>query len=119
MAGDFIAIGHSMGVAWARFRPMGMEQVVACDRVDFVALLAALAAHGANGMVAMVDGVLQMPGTKVPESWRDVRLRFPAGTLTLARRDGGVAVVVFGNADARLQELQRQISDELSRLATR
>jgi hypothetical protein len=98
---------------------MGMEQVVACDRVDFVALLAALAAHGASGMVAMVDGVLQMPGTIVPETWRDVRLRFPAGTLTLARRPGGVAVVVFGNADARLQELQGQVSEALTRLAAR
>jgi hypothetical protein len=96
---------------------MGMEQVVACGRVDFVALLAALAARGTSGMVAMVDGVLQMPGTIVPETWRDVRLRFPAGTLTLSRRPGGVAVVVFGNADARLQDMQRQISDELVRLA--
>jgi hypothetical protein len=94
-----------------------MEQVVACERVDFVALLAALAARGTSGMVAMVDGVLQMPGTTVPEAWRDVRLRFPAGTLTLARRPGGVAVVVFGNADARLQDMQRQVSDELVRLA--
>ena len=96
---------------------MGMEQVVACDRVDFGALLAGLAARGTSGMVAMVDGVLQMPGAIVPETWRDVRLRFPAGTLTLARRPGGVAVVVFGNADARLQDMQRQISDELARLA--
>jgi hypothetical protein len=96
---------------------MGMEQVVACDRVDFVVLLARLAARGATGMVAMVDGVLQMPGTIVPDTWRDVRLRFPVGTLTLARRPGGVAVVVFGNADARLQDMQRQVSDEIARLA--
>jgi hypothetical protein len=98
---------------------MGMEQLVACERVDFPELLRALAARGTSGLVAMVDGVLQMPGTIVPETWRDVRLRFPAGTLTLARRPGGVALVVFGNADARLQELQRQVMDELTRLAAK
>ena len=94
---------------------MGMEQVVACERVDFVALVAALAARGLRGMVVMVDGALQMPGTIVPETWRDVRLRFPAGTVTLARRPGGVAVVVFGNADAALQDVQRQLADALGR----
>ena len=93
---------------------MGMEEVVSCNDVDFAALLAALAARGLRGMVAMVDGVLQMPGATVAPSWRDVRLRFPAGTITLARRPGGVAVVVFGNADETLRAAQRQVVEALA-----
>src|SRR5262245_37727359 len=95
---------------------MGMEVLVAVRSVRFIALLEALAARGIRGMVAMVDGQLQQPGTSVPESWRDVRLRFPAGTVTLARRPEGVAVVVFGNADPPLVEVQQAVSDELARL---
>jgi len=93
---------------------MGMEEVVACTDVDFGALLGALAARGLRGMVAMVDGALQMPGATVAASWRDVRLRFPAGTITLARRPGGVAVVVFGNADEALRAAQRQVLEALA-----
>jgi hypothetical protein len=97
---------------------MGMEEVVACTDVDFPALLATLATRGLRGMVAMVDGALQMPGAIVAPSWRDVRLRFPAGTITLARRPGGVAVVVFGNADEALRAAQRQVAEALAAPAT-
>jgi hypothetical protein len=96
---------------------MGMEvlvQVVA--PVAFPRLLAELATGGLRGLVAMVDGQLQMPGTVVPETWRDVRLRFPAGTVTLVRRPGAVAVVVFGNADAGLVAAQKQVAETLERL---
>jgi hypothetical protein len=90
--------------------------VTACTPVSLEALLSALAGRGLRGMVAMVDGVLQMPGAIVSETWRDVRLRFPVGTLTLARRGADVAVVVFGNADAPLQAAQTAVAEELGRL---
>ena len=64
----------------------------------------------------MVDGVLQMPAAIVPETWRDLRLRFPVGTVTLTRRGADVAVVVFGNADAPLQAAQAAVAEELGRL---
>lgn len=59
--------------------------------------------------VLMVDNQLHAPGTPLPAGWRDVRLRTPAGMLSLKRRDGGVAIVVFGNASLELVEMQRQI----------
>src|SRR5690349_17626065 len=96
---------------------MGMEVLVtACTPVSLDALLSALAGRGLRGMVAMIDGVLQMPSAIVPETWRDVRVRFPAGTLTLARRGSDIAVVVFGNADAALQAAQAAVAEELGRL---
>ncbi len=92
---------------------MGMELVVHSSHVVFPQLLTALAARGLNGLVAMVDGQLQPMGATVPEAWRDVRLRFPVGTVTLTRRPDGVAVVVFGNADAGLQDAQRLVAEVL------
>jgi hypothetical protein len=92
---------------------MGMEVVVPCERVDFPALLGALAAGGHTGMVAMVDGALVLPTAPVPDGWRDVRLRFAPGMITLARRPGGVAIVVFGNAGDDLRRLQEAIAAAL------
>jgi hypothetical protein len=42
-----------------------------------------------------------------------VRLRTPAGIVTLRRVSGGVAVVVFGNADDRLRTAQRRVAETL------
>jgi hypothetical protein len=59
----------------------------------------------------MVDNVLQGPGARPPAHWRDVRLRTPAGVVTLRRTASGVSVVVFGNADEKLQAAQRRVAE--------
>jgi hypothetical protein len=71
-------------------------------------LLQDLGAAGLASELVMIDGRLVLPNTPIPEGWREVRLRSPAGTLTLARRSAGVSVVVFGNADAALQAAQEK-----------
>ena len=48
-----------------------------------------------------------------PVTWRDARLRTPAGVVTLRRVPSGVAVVVFGNADEPLRTAQRTIAQTL------
>jgi hypothetical protein len=77
------------------------------------ALLERLGAAGLPCTIAMVDNVLQGPGATPPATWRDVRLRTPAGVVTLRRVSGGVAVVVFGNADDRLLAAQRTVAETL------
>jgi hypothetical protein len=78
-----------------------------------VPVLDALAAAGLPSAVAMVDNALRPPAAPPPEEWRDVRLRTPAGMVTLRRRPDGVAVVVFGNADEPLQAAQHTIAETL------
>ncbi|MSP60413.1 MAG: hypothetical protein EXR72_08735 [Myxococcales bacterium] len=95
---------------------MGLPLHVDRDRVPLELLLAALATAGMACAVMMVDGGLRAPGAAPPEEWRDVRLRTPAGTVTLTRDRGGVTVMVFGNADAALQAAQRRIADAISAL---
>jgi hypothetical protein len=91
---------------------MGLEIVVPRTRpCPLLPLLEALAAGGLACSVAMVDRVLLGPGASVPTDWRDARLRTPAGMLALRRSANGVAVVVFGNADATLQAAQRTVAD--------
>src|SRR4051794_17704984 len=98
---------------------MGMEILVPRPHTSGVlpALLDALAAGGFRSSLIMVDGQLVMPNAPPPPAWRDVRLRTPGGTVTLARREGGIAVVVFGNADDALRAAQLRIADALRSLA--
>jgi hypothetical protein len=96
---------------------MGLEVVVprtgACAIAD---LVKRLAQGGLSAQVLMVDGNLHGPNAPVKDDWRDVRLKLAAGTLSLKRRPDGIAVVVFGNADAALTDAQRQVAAALSSL---
>ncbi|HJZ83858.1 MAG TPA: hypothetical protein VKN99_01755 [Polyangia bacterium] len=99
---------------------MGLEIVVPRPNPPALPLLLErLAAAGLPSMIVMIDGALAAPGAGAPAvsaDWRDLRLRTPAGTATLLRRPDGVAVVVFGNADAQLQAAQRTIAETLAAL---
>lgn len=93
---------------------MGNEVVVAgADEARLPGALARLGAWGPT-VVLMVDGQLRMPNAPLPEAWSDVRLRTPGGTVSVKKRPGGLAVVVFGNADAALEEAQRRVAAALS-----
>src|SRR5262249_32899250 len=73
----------------------------------------ALAAAGPPSATAMVNGRLVPPSAPLPAEWAEVRLRTPTGMVTLRRQPDGIAVVVFGNADAALQAVQRQVADAI------
>jgi hypothetical protein len=93
---------------------MGLEVVVPRHApLALATVLERLAAAGLASTVAMVDNVLQGPGALPPATWRDARLRTPAGMVALRRTASGVAVVVFGNADASLQAAQRTVAETI------
>ncbi len=93
---------------------MGLEVIVPrVSSVGLATLLDRLTAAGLPSAVAMVDNVLQGPGASPPGTWRDARLRTPAGVVTLRRVPSGVAVVIFGNADDALRAAQRTIAETL------
>jgi hypothetical protein len=97
---------------------MGAREHVAGKGPFLIApLLADLAASGLPCVILMVDDQLQMPGAAPPPEWREVRLRTPAGMVTLSRDESGVSVVVFGNADPPLLDAQRRVAAALGRAA--
>jgi hypothetical protein len=81
---------------------------------DLGALLAKLDGAGLPSAVLMIDQQLVAPGAPPPARWRDVRLKTPAGTVTLKLDGGAVAVTVFGNADPPLVAAQETIARLLS-----
>jgi hypothetical protein len=97
---------------------MGLERVIATQGVPSLAkLLERLAAAGVASSLMMVDNALVSPKLPPPSEWRDVRLKTPAGAVTLKRRADGVAVIVFGNADPALLAAQTAVADALASLA--
>jgi hypothetical protein len=82
---------------------MGLTHSVAVRQPpDLAALLEALTRAGLPSVPMMIDNQLVAPNAPPPARWRDVRLKTPAGTLTLKLDGSTVHLVVFGNADAGL-----------------
>jgi hypothetical protein len=91
---------------------MGLETNIPGAAADLGRVRDALRAGG--GLLAMIDGQLCMPDGPVPATWSDARFRFPAGMITLQRRPGGLAILVFGNATSDLQETVRRAGELLA-----
>ena len=96
---------------------MGLEVSVRCTR-PLAEALATLAAAKQPCQVAMVDGALVFPNAPIPPSWTEVRLRTPAGMVTLRRPTGDrpgdeVSLVVFGNASAEVLAMRERIAAAL------
>src|SRR5947209_6129452 len=76
-----------------------------------------LASAGLVVQMRMIDGQLAFPDELPPDDWRDLRVAAPAGMLTLRRAAGRIEVVVWGNADAALQETAAAMASALAVLA--
>lgn len=93
---------------------MGLERLVPTAPTTLTEISTRLTTRNL-GMIVMVDNNFIAPGKPFPDSWRDARVRTPAGTVSIVRRDsGGAAVVVFGNADPALLATQEHIVAALS-----
>jgi hypothetical protein len=94
---------------------MGVELVIPLQGpCPLAPVLDRLAAAGQPCAVLMIDRQLWPPGRPLPEVWSDVRLKTPAGMVTLASRPNGIAVVAFGNAGEELRAVQAAIAAALS-----
>ena len=93
---------------------MGLDIVVPKEKRTLSEALGMLIQSGQEIEIMMMNGALVNPETTLPVSWNDVRLRTPAGTVTVTRRAGSLAVVVFGNADPALVAMQQKIASLLS-----
>src|SRR4051812_33992118 len=78
--------------------------------LTWAALRATLADRGVAVHRRMTDGKLVLPAPEPPAVWRELRMSLPGGMVSLRREGGGLAVVVWGNAPADLQQAQRQLA---------
>jgi hypothetical protein len=88
---------------------MGQELAVSAH-APLAEVLATLGAAGAPCHVLMVDGQLVPPTSPPPRTWTEVRLRTPAGMITLRQRGPQVVLLVFGNAEVALLALRDRMA---------
>jgi hypothetical protein len=95
---------------------MGLSKLVPRrDTPPLAELLEQLARAGLPSLILMVDNQLVSPKVPPPSAWRDLRLKTPAGTVSLKRDAAGISVTVFGNADEALLAAQEIIAKALDR----
>lgn len=83
---------------------MGVERAVSCAGgvPDWPTVSARLAAAGQPAAVRMIDGLPAFPDEEPPADWRELRLGFAAGMVTVRRTPDGVRLVTWGTDDPKL-----------------
>jgi hypothetical protein len=92
---------------------MGLETNVTIG-TDLATALTALGRGGVACQVLMVDGQLVPPAAPPPASWTEVRLRTPAGMVTVRRRGDQATVLVFGNAAPEVLAVRDRVAEALA-----
>jgi hypothetical protein len=92
---------------------MGVQRVVAfaAGEPTWPAVSAKLAAAGESPQVRMIDGLPAFPDEQPEDGWRELRLGFAAGMVTIARGGGEWRFTVWGTDDpALLAALEASVS---------
>jgi hypothetical protein len=69
-----------------------------------------LARHGLAVQMRMIDGELAFPDETPAETWRELRLGTPTGMVTVRREPDQIQLIVWGNADAGLQQAKNVLA---------
>jgi hypothetical protein len=91
---------------------MGMQRVVTfpAGEPTWAAVAAHLAAAGEPAAVRMIDGLPAFPDELPEDGWRELRLGFAAGMVTVSRTPAGWRVVVWGTDDPALLRVQAAVA---------
>ena len=87
---------------------MGVQRVVtfSAGEPTWQAVAAKLAEAGESPPIRMIDGLPAFPDEQPEDGWRELRLGFAAGMVTVARGPGGWRFTVWGTDDPALLRAQ-------------
>lgn len=87
---------------------MGVQRLVTfpAGEPTWPAVAEKLAELGESPPVRMIDGLPAFPGEQPADGWREVRLGFAAGMVTIARGPAGWRFTVWGTDDPALLRAQ-------------
>lgn len=83
---------------------MGQERIVALngEPPSWEAIRLALANAGFPAVLRMIDGLPAFPDEVPDSSWKELRVGFDSGMVSLRRGPSSLSCVVWGNADSAL-----------------
>lgn len=84
---------------------MDLQVVFPAAAPDWPAVVERLATRGLAVQMRMIDGELAFPDETPPAGWRELRVAADGHMVTARRSETGVALVVWGNADAAQRRL--------------
>lgn len=64
---------------------------------------------GEPAQLRMIDGMPAFPDETPADDWKELRLGFPAGMVTIRRGSGTLSCAIWGNADANLELAWRKV----------
>jgi hypothetical protein len=99
---------------------MGMDQKVIVPPEKTPAwtdLQAFLAAKNLPVQMRMIDGELAFPEEAPPDDWRELRVSMAAGMITMRRESDGIALIIWGNADANLRQAWNTLTWAIAHLS--
>ena len=87
---------------------MGVQRIVTfpAGEPTWPAVAAKVAEAGEVPTIRMIDGLPAFPDEQPGDGWREVRLGFAAGMVTVARSPGGWRITVWGTDDPALLRAQ-------------
>lgn len=83
---------------------MGQERVVSFNGSppEWEAIRTKLSERGIAATIRMIDGMPAFPDETPEPGWKELRVGFASGMVTLRRGPNQLTCVVWGNADAAL-----------------
>lgn len=84
---------------------MDLQVVFPAAAPGWPAVAERLATRGLAVQMRMIDGELAFPDEAPPDGWRELRVAADGHMVTVRRSEAGVALVVWGNADAAQRRL--------------
>ena len=96
---------------------MGIERRIefaAPPVLDWPRFVEQLAARGRVPTVKMIDDLPAFPGEVPPAEWRELRLGFAAGMVTVRRAGTDLVCLVWGTADGELTATQAALAEVLA-----
>lgn len=97
---------------------MGLERQISFTTLPtWETLRTRFAAAGFQLQMRMIDNMPAFPDEVPDADWSEVRFTLGRGMLTLRRAGTALSVIVWGNADAALQQDQAAVVQILTELA--
>ena len=98
---------------------MGMTtHITTTATVAWPGIVSCLAAQGIAVQMRLIDGQLAFPHEEPPENWRELRVASNGKMVTLLKKEQGIDLVCWGNADEEALKFRDALALAFSQTST-